>query len=55
MTDKKPKSEAQKIAQKQYQKKYMSSQNIPPNKRQGGKEVHEVIELFIKYLESKEN
>ena len=34
-------------------KRYLSSQDIPKSKRQGGEEVHEVIEYWINYIERK--
>lgn len=32
-------------------KRWLSSQNLPRDKRQGGKDVHEIIELFINTIE----
>ena len=33
-------------------KRWLSSQNLPRERRQGGKEVHEVVEIFIQKVES---
>ena len=44
-----------KVEYKDGKKRYMSSQTLARSKRQGGEEVHEVIERFIETLEKKGN